>query len=176
MGLDISAYRQIKKVDCVFDSGGDPIDPATREYIDYSFRAFCNPDFPGRADDLEDGAIYDAEDSMGVDGIGYGGFNHWRSKLAEIAGWPLDTYEQWGRKWPSHAASAWKAQGGPFWELILFTDCDGTIGAAVAAKLAKDFADYDSKAAAAGDEFYDFYKQCRAAFEMAADGGAVRFQ
>lgn len=50
MGLDITAYRKLTKIDAVFDADGEPIDPNTRESIDYDLHAYLNPDFPGRAE------------------------------------------------------------------------------------------------------------------------------
>jgi hypothetical protein len=175
MGLGVTAYKRIKKVDCVFDEDGDPIDPTTREYVDYDARAYVNPDYPARADNIEHMGIYSAEASAHVDCGAYSRYNRWRDELAKLAGWPLGSYEQYGRSWPSHAASAWDATEGPFWELISFSDCEGIIGPITSAKLAKDFAEYAERAKEVGGYFYDQYRQWRAAFEMAADNGMVRF-
>ncbi len=175
MGLDVTAYRKLTKLDVVFDTEGAPIDPATREPVDYCLRAYINYDFPGRADELENHAVYRSEEWMRGWSGGYGRYNHWRNTLAKVAGWPLGSYQQYGQKWDSYAASAWDATSGPFWELICFSDCDGVIGAAVSAKLAKDFAEHDEKAKAEGDAFYEQYALWRKVFEMAADGGAVHF-
>jgi hypothetical protein len=84
MGLDISAYRQIAKIDAVFDAGGEPIDPVTREPVEYDMQAYRNDEFPGRADDIEDRAIYKAADSMGFRAGSYGGYNAWRNDFAEF--------------------------------------------------------------------------------------------
>jgi hypothetical protein len=175
MGLDISAYRKITKIDAVFDAGGEPIDPTTRESIEYDMQAFKNDNFPGRADEVEDRAIYKAADSFGFRAGGYGGFNAWRNELAKMAGYPLGQYEQYGKMWDSHCVACWNGATGPFSELINFSDCEGVIGATVAAKLAKDFADYQSKADECDDFFTLKYAEWRKAFEMAADGGAVTF-
>lgn len=34
MGLDISVYRQIKKIECNFDEDGEPIDKITGEPVE----------------------------------------------------------------------------------------------------------------------------------------------
>ncbi|MBA4710520.1 hypothetical protein [Aquitalea aquatica] len=176
MGLDISAYSGLQKLDCVFNKDGDPIDAQTREYIDYDMHAYVNRDFPGRADDLEDGAYYTAKDSLGFRAGGYCGYNHWRDQLAELSGWAQGTYTQYGREYPSFSASAWKASSGPFWELINFSDCDGTIGATVSAKLHADFEAFQEKASQHADErFVEIYGNFKAAFALASEGGAVRF-
>jgi hypothetical protein len=166
MGLDVTAYKKITRQDLPLEEDGYEYD-----YV----RAFVNPDFPGRADDLTD-SWYSYEDA--VDGIscGYGGYNHWRRELAKLAGWQPAPFEQYGRVEMREDAAAWAADGGPFWELINFTDCDGAIGTAIAAKLAKDFAEHQSKADEHPDKLFRArYEQMRKAFECAADSGFVRF-
>jgi len=176
MGLDITAYRKIIKIDAVFDADGEPIDPSTREPIDYDMKAYRNDAFPGRADDIEDRAIYRAEDSFGFRAGSYGGYNHWRDALAKLAGYPIGQYEEHNRKWDSHCVACWEGQEGPFCELIHFSDCEGVIGASVAAKLAKDFAEFQDAADKLDDQFFTAsYTNWRKAFEMAADAGAVSF-
>lgn len=170
MGLGITAYRNLTKIDAVFNADGEPIDPTTREplhYEDYT-QVHVNFDFPERADPLEDLAIYAYEDSMDFRAGCYGGYNGWRATLADLAGYT--------------PTQAWQgeAEGKPFLELVNFSDCEGAIGPIVAAKLAKDFAEWDERAKAfrnpETDWFYDRYKLWRQAFEMAADGGVVKFR
>jgi len=176
MGLYITAYRKLTKIDAVFDADGEPIDPKTRESIDYDFHAYLNPDFHGRADDIEDRAIYSAQDSFRLRAGSYGGYNRWREQLAKVAGYPATDYEQYGRTTKRHDAGAWDADSGPFWELINFSDCEGVIGSAVSAKLAKDFAEFQQAADLVEDEYFrSKYSEWREAFEMASDAGAVHF-
>ncbi|EJO27494.1 hypothetical protein, partial [Achromobacter marplatensis] len=141
MGLDVTAYARIKKLDAVFDEDGEPIDPTTREPLEYDFKAYQNPNFPGRADDIEDRAVYLGEDSAGLS-VGYGGYNVWRDELAKAAGYPKGKYKQHGMDWESHCVECWNGAQGPFSELINFSDCEGAIGTAVSAKLARDFAEF----------------------------------
>lgn len=175
MGLDVTAYRKIKKLTAVFDADGEPIDPKTLEPVEYAMQAYINPGFQGRADDIEDRAVYDAEDNFGFRAGSYGGYNHWREELAKLAGYPVGQYERYGTLYPSHCVACWDGQKGPFSELINFSDCEGIIGTAVASKLAKDFADFQAKADEIGGHFREKYEDWRKAFEMAADAGAVRF-
>jgi hypothetical protein len=71
--------------------------------------------------------------------------------------------------------------GSPFVELIDFTDCDGRIGARLAAKLAADFRAHAAKAeefAATLDDDQDFisnYREFTRAFELAAQQGTLKF-
>lgn len=176
MGLDVTAHRKIAKLDAVFDQYGEPINPVTREAIEDGFQLYVNSDFPGRADGIEDGAVYRSEAFKHVSAGPYSYYNRWRDELAKLAGWPEGSYEQYGKTWPSHAASAWNADSGPFYELICFSDCEGTLGTAACVKLAKDFAEHQGKADAHGDERFRMkYGEWRAAFELAADGGAMKF-
>lgn len=173
MGVSITGYRRLKKEDVI--AGEDyPIDPVTRISRHDLWRAYVNPDFPGRADDLEHRAYYSYAEV--VEGLqrSYGGYSIWRNELAQLAGWP-EAPEEGNSAKRSHAASAWAAQSGPFWELINFADNEGAIGAAVCAKLAKDFAEFQSNADLAHPFFRECYDGMRRACEAAADGGAIDF-
>ena len=176
MGLDVTAYRKIAKVDAVFDQHGEPIDPITREEIEDVVRLYVNPDFPGRAGGIESGAVYRFEGYLHVSAGSYGYYNAWRNEVAKLAGWPQGSYEQYGKTWPSYAASTWDADSGPFYELICFSDCEGTLGPDVCMKLARDFAEHQEKADAHPDErFRAKYAEWRAAFDFAASTGAMNF-
>jgi hypothetical protein len=97
-------------------------------------------------------------------------YSKWRNQLAEMAG--LGSAEA--------VRTNPEKKGLPFVELIDFSDCEGVIGPKVAAKLAKDFADYEFSASAFAvesedDFFLALYREWRRAFEWAADGGMVYF-
>ena len=178
MGLDISAYSKLSQIECVFDAGGEPIHPQTHEPLDYDLLASVCTGFPGREGQIKDGAIYRAESSLGFRAGSYSGYNQWRNELAKLAGFPAKPVDRYstGDIQQRHDQGAWDADAGPFWELINFSDCEGVIGAEVAAKLAKDFADHQEKADAhAGKYFQQSYNDWRKAFEMAANDGAVDF-
>lgn len=178
MGLDITAYRKLKKIDAVFDADGEPIDPDTREVLDDVYQPCVNHDFLGREEGLEHKAAYIYEELCGGISMGYSSYNAWRDELAKLAGYPavpVDRYNT-GNIQQRHDQGAWNSDGGPFWELINFSDCEGVIGPLVSAKLAGDFASFQEKADAHHDErFKRAYAQWRESFEMAADGGAVDF-
>lgn len=178
MGLDITAHSKISPLvlegvaddnrsDAAYDAGG--------------FVAYLNDAFAGRADDVVDRATYQSEDSFGFRAGSYSGYNEWREQLAKFAGYPLLATERHGQIVYRHDAAAWAADSGPFWELIHFSDCEGVIGSAVSAKLAKDFAEHQAQADALpdddadGDWFKKRYADWRKAFDMAADGGCVEF-
>lgn len=174
MGLDITAYCFLEKIDCVFNADGEPINPKTREYIASYFKPFHNSDFPGRADDIEVGAVYSYRKSMRFRAGSYGGYNRWREELAKLVGYPLTERESHGQIMKEHAAGAWQADSGPFWELINFSDCEGIIGSATSAKLAKDFASFTSLQWSSSSKA-DAAANFRAAFEIASQKGAVKF-
>lgn len=182
MGLDITAYGGLTKVDAVFDADGEPINPATREPLDwgteYHFQPRANSYFPGREAGIEMDAVYRAARQMGFRAGSYGGYNTWRDELAKLAGYPAVSVDRYGtgNAQLRYDRSAWDASGGPFWELICFSDCEGVIGPVVSAKLAADFASHQGDADAHQDEWFrTLYATWRKAFEMAADNGAVYF-
>lgn len=177
MGLDITAYRKLTKLDVLFDEDGEPVDPTTREPVKNYVRVRANHDFPGREQGLEDRAAYAYEDADSFWSGGYSRYNHWREELAELAGYPLTEYTQYGATSMRRDAAAWAGlcEGKPFVELVNFSDCEGVIGPVVAAKLAKDFAEWSERAAQRGDDFYQKFDEWRRCFEFAADGGAVCF-
>lgn len=172
MGLDITAYKNIKRAAEGSGLDGDG-------YADYEngfFFLYLNPDFPGRANDIEAQIPYESEQSMGFRAGGYSGYNQWRDELAKLACYPATPYTMYGATTTRHDAGAWDASEGPFWELINFSDSEGTIGTAVSKKLAKDFADFQAKADLHPDEYFRArYNEWREAFDMAADNGAVSF-
>lgn len=177
MGLDITAYRGLTFVRAMRDEEdyGEP--DHTTIYI--------NNDFPGRADGLIDKGIYSFKDSFGFRAGSYSGYSVWRDKLAELAGYrPItvtseqrptarEAYAQLYR----FAAGAWTRSSGPFYELIQFSDCEGTIGTEVARKLLGDFAEYETRIANAGLDkwFIEKYADWRHAFDLASDEGCVVF-
>lgn len=179
MGLDISYYTGLTKRDCVFDADGEPIDPETRKPIhwDQYLRVHVNPHFHGRADELEDDGIYTYKGKRAHFHAGsYSGYGRWRDELAKLAGYPSAADPDRFHKEPRHDSGAFNATSGPFWELINFSDCEGTIGPKTSAKLAKDFEEFQGKADQHPDDYFrDLYSEWRRAFETASNNGAVSF-
>lgn len=179
MGLDVTAYENLKKIDCVFNSDGEPIDAQTREVIDCSYyQPKVNYDFEGREEGIDNKAIYSFDKYLHEISIGYGRYNNWRNELAKLAGYPAIPVDRYGVGNPQlrHDQSAWEYDSGPFYELINFSDCEGVIGPVVSNKLANDFADHQNKADAHPDEYFkQIYSAFRHAFELASNNGAVDF-
>jgi hypothetical protein len=160
MGLDITAYRRVEEVPSPeLDADDFPVDwKCQTRFLD-------NTDFPGRFEGLKAEAIYAFADSFDFRAGSYSGYGWWREQLAALAGY--STEDAWNGR----------ADGKPFIELVNFADNEGTLGPAVCARLAKDFADFDDRAKAHSPEtwFYESYCNWRKAFEMGADRGAVDF-
>lgn len=176
MGLDITAYRQLQPLDTVFDADGEPVDHETRKPIDNYFQVFANPNFPGREEGLKDREVYSYAEAEDVVSMGYGYYNRWREALAKLAGYPLtERGDRFGGTRQLHAAACWQGASGPFSELINFADNEGVIGPVVAAKLARDFAEFEERAKAVGEDFYRGFADLKRGVEMAADGGALDF-
>lgn len=160
MGLDITAYKTatlvraatLKQItDADYDVEGTTI----------LYQMGC---FEAQSDGLPGGVYRVSEEERDFRAGSYGGYNHWRSQLAELTG---------------KRASAIHndpAPVGPFVELINFSDCEGFIGPKTSAKLAKDFADWQDRADAHGDEYFaQRFADWRKAFELAAGAGVVKF-
>jgi hypothetical protein len=158
MGLDITAHRQLTEL-----PNGD-------------LEFYVNPDFPGREGQVKSDCAYKAEDSQHVISRSYSGYGVLREILARISGWQAIPYTSYyGEESLRHAASAWAAKEGPFWEIIHFSDCEGTIGAPACAKLLGDFEKFAEAAEKEHPHFSSFYKELWEGVRMAADSGALEF-
>jgi hypothetical protein len=168
VGLDITAYKQLTEV---ADQPGneDGFVDDNLFHVDKVTLKWTERNFPGRTAGLNPDTFYDFEDSFGFRAGSYSGYNSWRNWLATVAG-----FDSADAVWNSAVIE------GPFVELINFADNEGFIGPIVAAKLAKDFADHEAKAAKAATDahegwYIEVYRDWKKAFEMAADNGAVDF-
>ena len=151
MGLDITAYRKLSPVEGVDVEEGDN----WRKFVQFGASMdWSESEWPGRAAGVDSSLVYSWEDQKDFRAGSYSGYNQWREALSEMG------------------------QPGDFLELIDFADNEGVIGPIVAAKLAGDFQRNAVEAAARTDWqgwFARQYALWQAAFEMAADGGAVAF-
>lgn len=176
MGLDISAYSQVmleKEVEV--DEYGSP-----RDWKKYRV-AYVNDDFPGREGSIIDRGVYSFNERYRFRAGGYGYYGGWREQLAKMAGYPATLRtDSYGRDRMAHAAACWSGSTGPFSELINFADNEGVLGPEVCAKLAKDFAEFETMAVdfaktQRDEEFIESYLEWKKAFDLAADGGMVCF-
>lgn len=155
MGLDITVYMNIHNEREDDDDGS----------IADNIITFCiNPRFPLAAPDIPENCVWSYSDSWAFCAGSYPGYNEWRDRLATLAGFPKDWTE---RKNSTNL---------PFYELVWFSDCDGVIGPATCAKLAKDFEEWSDRAHGIGpDWFIRLYDDFKQAFKDAANNGAVEF-
>lgn len=106
----------------------------------------------------------------------YSSYNTWRDELARMAGYaPVKGRSEYGH---DYAAGAWAADGGPFNELIDFSDCEGTLSAETCCKLAKDFEEWEDKArdfGASDPWFFELYQKWAEACRIASHGGYIDF-
>ncbi|MDQ0494039.1 hypothetical protein [Paenibacillus brasilensis] len=158
MGLDITAYRKLVKVENPkFDADGELEDYENQWQTDGSMR-WSESCWPGRAEGVEFDTVYTYDESYGFRAGSYSGYNLWRKMLSDFA------------------------EANAFQELIEFSDCEGVIGPVVSAKLANDFTDYEERARKYADTFergewwIEKYQEWKEAFRLAADGGAVNFR
>lgn len=156
MGLDIIAYRKLKKVENpILDEDGYPVDYSNQWKSSISID-LSETYFPGRAAGIED-AVYTWDDDYYFRAGSYIGYSNWRDTLSELS------------------------NGSDFIELINFSDCEGVIGPVVSKKLYKDFeTNYSraiklSKKIKDGDYWISKYENWMRAFEYASDNGAVIF-
>lgn len=173
MGLHISYYTSLKKAENQgFNRDCEPM-------AENGFVLFQNPEFRNWEKGVDINAVYVGEREGAFPCGSYRSYNHWRNGLAKLAGYAAYPGETDQNR--MHVMTAWEvATSGPFWELINFSDCEGTIGPVVSSKLARDFAEFDEQAKVfdynnRNPWFYELYVQFRKAFEAAADNGAVEF-
>lgn len=171
MGLDVTAYSKLKESRPLTAEESDTGLGDGEEYF------YANPDFPKHFEGLKENTVYEYGDSDGDFSMGYMSYGFWRDQLAQLAGYKATSGGRHGDTM-QHSQTVWEGAEGPFSDLINFSDCEGTIGPVVAARIAKDFAEWDERAKQFPDttgRFYTKYKSLRAAFDLAADGGAVKF-
>lgn len=174
MGLDISYYTKLQMSPIqAFNRDGEPLDSSG-----FTLRK-NDGDFREREEGVNLNAVYVGERAGSFPCGAYSSYNFWRNDLAKLAGYAPFPGEDNPKR--SHCMTAWEVEtSGPFYELINFSDCEGTIGPVVSAKLAKDFAEFDEQAKVFDQKnrnpwFYELYADFRKAFEAAADNGAVEF-
>lgn len=180
MGLDIGAYKNVRKVD-VSELDDD-------EYEDMQ-QVFCNG-FKEQYSGLEVGSYYDGEYEWFCR-ISYGAYSLFRDRLAEIGGWNKhlvdkphfsdNNYENknYFHRFP-HIAGVYNTGNetvdGPFVEIIIFSDCEGFIDSKNCKKLYDDFCKYEDKAKEVlheEDRFLKFYLDLKESFKYGSQSGFV---
>ena len=154
MSVCFVACRGLKKYDGVVDD-----DFGDLHFDHDAVEVEGNTEWPYFSDGLEVGAMYMYEKDTW---FGFGKERVLNEGLEKLAG--LVGYD-------------WRMPGaddpGPFREMFRWGG-EGTMGPVASAKLVADFAAWDERARALGDDhFYGFYKDSRAMFEFASRDGCV---
>lgn len=172
MGLDISVYNNLKLLN----------ENPTEKQIEKSYDGdniviYQHEDFPDQLVPLINGAIYAADGQYDFPAGSYSGYNRWREWLAKLAEYPeAPSTSEWSSSFRSHSEGAWATDSGPFWELITFSDCEGTIASESAKKLYVDFLNYYDRAILTNScHDLEKYRDWMKAFEIASDNGCVVF-
>ena len=186
MGLDITYYNNIKKIDIEIDEDDDNYQDKLEQLYNNNFFMAYKGYFPYQFGDLEDNVFYENDYNEGFYAGSYGGYNVWRNLLSILAGYKNSEYV-WKnfnnliRKNKLNVINGENISFPPFYELINFSDAEGIICSDICKKLYKDFVDFDEKAQEKihdekfGEYFYEKYKEWTQAFKIASDNGAVSF-
>jgi len=159
MGLDITAYKNLKKVENPeLDEEGFPVNWDS-EYMAGGGMDWSESVWPKRGDGLDAHTVYSYDDSFDFRAGSYGGYNMWRSQLEKFKG---DV---------------------AFQELIDSAVNEGVIGSVVSKKLYNDFVTNEKEAIVfavelgelSGDYWIAKYYDWKKAFEYAQENGCVDF-
>jgi hypothetical protein len=167
VGLDIKSFEHVKLWRPEPASGWAVADISEMRRRNATVLSIV-PAFEAYADGLVSGMYEVSGHTISVHVGPYDDYNDFRSMLAELVGTSMQSLLA-------------IPVPGPFVELIVNSDCEGTIGHRTSAKLAKDFAEwraravsYASEADPDGDErFLSLYDQLHRALDMAGVDGAL---
>lgn len=177
MGLDITAYGNVEKIaDLPYNKKGVDWNKVEELELGRGARTLTkNDNFPEHCLDLEEAVYQINGESHGFRAGSYSGYNRFRNLLCQVmvGGSDQDVWRD---------PQMFKER--PFFELINFSDCEGTIGPAVSAKLYQDFVDNEEqflKSTVVTQDQLDrewvktCYSNWKRAFELAKDHGFVSF-
>ncbi len=168
MGLDITYVANITPV-----ADGEGIDEDGEVLWNEGYRnLYLNDAFPDHCTEWPDNTVYQDTGECTFRAGSYSGYSMWRDHLAKMNGMTAEAY--WEQGYSDELPFCW---------LINFSDCEGVIGTAKCAILAKEFEANRPKAvdyAASLDAehnvwFLELYDEWAEAFKTAANGGAVLF-
>lgn len=157
MGLDINAYKGLRKVENPkFGSDGE-LENWESQWLPGASMKWSESVWPGKGKPIDPDTVYEYEDCFEFRAGSYSGYNRWRDDLEKFKG---DV---------------------AFQELIDFADNEGVIGSELSAKLRDDFKKYHDEAMEFSQRedvcmyFFENYCNWEKAFAMAAENGAVEF-
>jgi hypothetical protein len=170
-GLDIAVYEKLTPVPAPqLDKNGEP--------VGLNLVKLSPVEFPERFAGLAAGKVYHYAQSFSFRAGSYSGYGYWRNELAKLAGYHSVPFKSFnGKTEMRYDAAVWEIKKGPFWELIDFSDAEGTIGPVVCKRVYQDFLQYQAAAAKHPDEYFRAsYDDWMKAFAMCANEGAIVFQ
>lgn len=162
MGLALWAYANIQPADgsFKFDGACEVHDAQTNQIRNDLIGFYAHPSYPAWADGIQPLQAYRFSHFENFH-IGtysyYTSFRNWLSELAENG-----LFDQ---------------PGDPFYEVLVFSGCEGVINSAISAKLLVDFVRFYAKAKAFPEAKYHIlaYESMMRAFQIASVNGAVSF-
>lgn len=151
MGLDIRAYKNMKKVENAERDAFGALENYDLLEIYQDVIGYTEQEFKGRTKGLEAG-VYEYKESFGFRAGGYIRYTLFRQTLEKIV------------------------SNSQLYEFLMFSDCEGYIGSVVSKKLAKDFKDLEVIAKEKLDENdFEKFMNFKSAFELASENGCVEF-
>ena len=171
IGLDITAYRNLKQVKCAPQCSDlcDLLDPEHEWTPGYAMKC-SEKRYNGRAKGLNSDALYSFEEKNNIISLSYSAYQYFIDLLCLFKNTAL------AKRHTKHLT--------PFEELIDFSHSEGVIGPVVALKLYCDFVAYksdiqeiasDSLTGEQLERFLNIYNSLLLAFKMASNNGAVEF-
>lgn len=164
MGLDVSAYKNIKKVENprMGEDGYLIYDEEQEGYI----LAYTLEGFEDRIKNLEWQSYYKGESTKFGVSCSYGGHNRFRESICKMFGITPDII------WNNREAH----KEHPFYELVDFADNEGVLDYECASKLHGDFLDYQEIAEAKLNKHeYNHYCKWIDVLKAASENGCVVF-
>lgn len=163
MGLDIRYYAGLQPSDQgTIDEGTDVVD-ANGQYTPNLICFYPNdPWYQQWNNTWPPNQIFSFLLNQSFRAGSYTGYSQWR--------WWLESLVLEAQEVPE--------PGDPFYELLIFSDCEGTIDETISCKLLRDFMMYDHKARTSCPQrpwLYEVYQDFTNAFRIASVQGAVVF-
>lgn len=162
MGLGIWAFSHIQPVcgEFEFENEQEIRDRRTQKLLPHLIGFRIDPKYKDWAAGIEPGQAYSylSQENFHIGSYSYiAPFRDWLSRLVENG--------------------LTDEPGDPFYELICFSDCQGTINAKISAKLHQDFVQFHAKAKTFSEAVYHIlaYESFMRAFQIASLSGAVSF-
>ena len=162
MGLDITAFSGLALSDQAVVVDWDIVSTQTGKWAEGNLTFFHqNPVYDSWGEQLQYHKAYSYFDKFSFRAGSYSGYSFFRNWLEDLALEPGERIKV----------------GDPFYELVIFSDCEGVIGPMISQKLHRDFVMYDHLARTHHQAYqvYHVYRDFTNAFRIASVNGAVKF-